>query len=75
VAGRLGREQDDQGGQHGGQVLGSEQGRAGDRLEEQVGDGAVAQLGPKGGGREGEGDHRQQHGQDQLAEQLQGEGG
>jgi MFS family permease len=58
VPDRLGWQQHEQRGQDGGQVLGAEDGRAGDRLEQQVGDGSVAQLGTERRGREDEGHHR-----------------
>jgi MFS family permease len=58
VPDRQGGQQHQQRGEHGGQVLGAEDGRAGDRLEQQVGDGSVAQLGAERRGREDEGHHR-----------------
>jgi len=75
VRGHHGRQQDQQRRQHRRQVLRAEDGRARQRLEQDVGDGAVAQLGPQRRGREDEAHHRKEHGQDELAVQVEGEGG
>jgi hypothetical protein len=75
VRGHHGRQQDQQRRQHRRQVLGAEDGGARQRLEQDVGDGAVAQLGPERRGREDQAHDRQQHGQDELAVQVEGEGG